>query len=91
MSKEAVEQMFQAAREDAALQQKLESASGYAEAVKIGADNGFSFTEEEAQAFLAERGLIEGAEGELSEEALEAVAGGLFDNWRINIRWGGGW
>ena len=85
MSKEAIEQLFQAANEDAALQQKLESADGYAEAVKIGADNGFNFTEDEAQAFLAERGVLEGPEGELSEEALEAVAGGWFDNWRVRI------
>ncbi|WP_066384604.1 MULTISPECIES: Nif11-like leader peptide family natural product precursor [unclassified Anabaena] len=91
MSKEALVKMFEAAKEDAALQQQLEKADGYAEAVKIGAENGFNFTEEEAQAFLAERGLIEGPEGELSEEALEAVAGGWFDNWRVRIRGGSGW
>lgn len=89
MSKEAVEQMFQAANTDTALQQKLESVNGYAEAVAIGAENGFEFTEEEAQAVLSERGLIEGPEGELSDEALEAVAGGWFDNWRVRIRFGG--
>ncbi|MBE9234126.1 Nif11-like leader peptide family RiPP precursor [Cuspidothrix issatschenkoi LEGE 03284] len=82
MSKEAVEKMFQAAATNTDLQQKLESASGYAEAVTIGAENGFNFTEEDAQAVLSERGLIEGLEGELSDEALEAVAGG----WDLDIR-----
>ena len=88
MSKEAIEQLFQAASSDPALQQQLESAGGYAEAVQIGAAHGYDFTEQEAEAFLTERGIIEGPEGELSEEALEAVAGGWFDNWRVRI---GGW
>lgn len=88
MSKEAIQQLFQYANEDVALQQRLEKASGYAEAVHIGAENGYNFTEEEAQAFLAEHGVIsEGREGELSEEALEAVAGGWFDNWNVRISW----
>lgn len=88
MSKEAIEQMFQAASQDVTLQQQLENAPGYAEAVKIGADHGYQFTEEEAKAFLTERGILEGSEGELSDNALEAVAGGWFDNWRVRI---GGW
>jgi predicted ribosomally synthesized peptide with nif11-like leader len=89
MSKEAVEQMFQAAATDTALQQMLESADGYAAAVAIGAENGFNFTEEEAQAVLSERGLIEGLEGELSDEALEAVAGGW--GFTITVRGLRGW
>ncbi|BAY23403.1 hypothetical protein NIES2100_31680 [Calothrix sp. NIES-2100] len=89
MSKEAIEQMFQAASTDLALQQQIESVDGYADAVKVGADHGYEFTEEEAQEFLVERGIIEGPEGELSEEALEAVAGGWFDNWNVRVRWGG--
>jgi predicted ribosomally synthesized peptide with nif11-like leader len=88
MSKESIEQLFQAANEDLTLQQKLENANGYAEAVQIGAENGYEFTEQEAEAFLVERGIVGGPEGELSEEALEAVAGGWFDNNRIRI---GGW
>jgi predicted ribosomally synthesized peptide with nif11-like leader len=77
MSKEALEQMFQAASEDPNLRQKLENASGYTEAVIIGAENGFNFTEEEAQVFVSEQGLMEVEEGELSNEDLEAVAGGF--------------
>ena len=90
MSKEAVEQMMQAAANDIALQQKLEAAGGFAAAVKIGADNGYNFTESDAKAVLSEHGLLveEGPEGELSDQALEAVAGGWFDGWRVRI---GGW
>lgn len=91
MSKEAVRQLFEAANQDPALQQKLENVGSSAEGVKIGAEHGYNFTEEEAQAFLAEHGVVsegEGPEGELSEDALEAVAGGWFDNWRIRV---GGW
>jgi predicted ribosomally synthesized peptide with nif11-like leader len=89
MSKEAVEQLLEAASKNTALQQKLEAAPGFPEAVKIGADNGYSFTEEDAKIVLQERGILteDGAEGELSEQALEAVAGGVFDNWRIRIGW----
>lgn len=89
MSKEAIEQLFQAASNDPTLQQQLENAAGYAEAVKIGADHGFSFTEDEAKAFFSEHGLLEGPDGELSDSALEAVAGGWFDNWRVNVRFRG--
>jgi predicted ribosomally synthesized peptide with nif11-like leader len=89
MSKQAVEQMMAAAANDVALQQKLEAAGGFPAAVKIGAENGYDFTEAEAKAVLAEHGILSepGAEGELSDQALEAVAGGWFDNWRIRIRW----
>jgi predicted ribosomally synthesized peptide with nif11-like leader len=91
MAKEAVEQLLEAASKNTALQQKLEAAAGFPEAVKIGADNGYSFTEEDVKIVLSERGLLpqEGAEGELSEEALEAVAGGSvpMNNWRLRFPW----
>ncbi len=87
MSKEALERMFLAASEDPNLRQKLENASEYTEAVSIGAENGFNFSEEEAQAFISEQG-IEVEEGELSNEELEAVAGGFVRSANINIRVG---
>jgi hypothetical protein len=89
MSKQAVEQLLDAAAQNTALQQTLEAAGGFTEAVKIGADNGYHFTEDDAKIVLKERGILteDGAEGELSEQALEAVAGGLFDGWRIRIGW----
>jgi predicted ribosomally synthesized peptide with nif11-like leader len=87
MSKQAVEQLLDAAAKDTALQQKLETAGGFAAAIKLGADNGYSFTEDEAKEVLQERGILteDGAEGELSEEALEAVAGGHTLNIRIRL------
>ncbi len=90
MSKQAVEQMIAVAANDVALRQKLEAAEGVASAIKIGAENGYTFTAAEAKAVLIEHGVFPEtrAEGELSEQALEAVAGGVFDNWNINIRWG---
>jgi predicted ribosomally synthesized peptide with nif11-like leader len=89
MSKQAVEQLLDAAAKDTALQQQLEAAGGFAAAIKLGADNGYSFTENEAKDVLQERGIAlnDGADGELSEQALESVAGGLFDGWRIRIGW----
>ena len=91
MSKEAVEQMMQAASQDESLQQRLTEAVGFEEVVQIGAEKGYQFTPEELQMVLAERGIsVTETEGdELSDEALEAVAGGWFDNWRVDFRWGG--
>lgn len=79
MSKQAVGEMMAAAANDVALQQKIETADGFAQVVEIGAENGYEFTEVELQALLRERGIPSGdsADGELSEEALEAVAGGF--------------
>jgi predicted ribosomally synthesized peptide with nif11-like leader len=90
MSKESVEQLMQAAGLDPALQKKLEGAEGFAEVMRIGAEKGYQFTEEEVQAFLSERGVTfeDSAEGELSEEALETVAGGMVIQWWPRIR---GW
>ncbi len=85
MSKQAVEQLLETAAKNTALQQQLEAAGGFAKVVQIGAEQGYQFTEEDARIFLSERGIsIDGnADGELSEEALEAVAGGRID---ITIR-----
>jgi predicted ribosomally synthesized peptide with nif11-like leader len=86
MAKEAIDRMMQAAGTDAALQHQLEFAGGFAEVVQIGADKGYQFTEADARAFLGDRGIGNSVvEGELSDEALEAVAGGLFENLSIRI------
>lgn len=92
MSRESVESMMEAASQDETLQQKIASAGSFGEVVQIGSDNGYSFTQEELQIVLAERGISvtgDSESEELSDEALEAVAGGLLDGWNINIRWGG--
>ncbi|WP_156481566.1 MULTISPECIES: Nif11-like leader peptide family natural product precursor [unclassified Anabaena] len=99
MSKESVARMIETAGEDLALQKKLEAAQGFAEVVQIGAEKGYQFTEKDVQAFMTERGIniidiVDGQGEELSEEMLDAVAGGSFwdgkwtDNVRINLR---GW
>ncbi len=87
MSKEAVVAMIKAANQDPALKQRMEAADGYNKVVQIGAEKGYQFTEEELKSVAKEQGmLIEGSEdAELSEEALEAVAGGLFDGWRVRF------
>lgn len=87
MSKESVEQLMQAAGLDPALQAQLEAAEGFAEVVKIGAEKGYQFTEQEVQAFLKQSGvpLDESPDGELSEAALDAVAGGWFENLRFRF------
>jgi predicted ribosomally synthesized peptide with nif11-like leader len=78
MSKQAVEQLLEMAAKNTALQQQLDAAGGFAEVVQIGTERGYQFSEEDARVFLRERGIsIDGsADGELSEEALEAIAGG---------------
>ncbi|NMG07825.1 Nif11-like leader peptide family natural product precursor [Brasilonema sp. UFV-L1] len=88
MSKEAISQMMQSASENPTLQHQLEQAGGLAEVVKIGAEKGYQFTEEEVQAFLSERGVNfeDSTEGELSEETLETVAGGFIVGWALRFR-----
>jgi predicted ribosomally synthesized peptide with nif11-like leader len=89
MSKEAAEQMLRTAMSDKELQQRLEAANGFADVVQIGASIGYQFTTEELQTVMAERGIPIGDEGELSEEALEAVAGGSWiddvGRWTDNV------
>lgn len=88
MSKEAFEAMMQAAGQDSSLQTSLEAADGYEEVVKIGATKGYEFTAQEAENALQERGLLLGnsSTDELSDEALEAVAGGIDWGWTDNVR-----
>ncbi len=89
MSKEAIEGMIQAAGNDPDLQHQLDTAGGFAQVVEIGAQKGYQFTEAEVQAMVRERGIPieESEDGELSEEALEAVAGGSWNWARLRIYW----
>lgn len=99
MSKESVAQMIEFAGKDADLQKQLEAAQGFSEVVQIGSARGYQFNEADVQSFMSENGInlmdiLETQSGELSDEMLEAVAGGSFwdgkwtDNVRINLR---GW
>lgn len=72
MSMENAKQFLQKANDDANLKAKLEGhEENGAEAVKLGAEAGFSFTAEEYTAAYDEM------YGELSDEELEDAAGGL--------------
>jgi predicted ribosomally synthesized peptide with nif11-like leader len=91
MSTAAIEQLFSAANDNVNLQQQLKTVSGVTETVKLGADHGYSFTEDEVKSYLTEHAMISqaGAEGELSEDDLESVAGGFLDNLNLNVKVGG--
>jgi len=70
MSTEIVGQFLLAVSSDSALQEKL-AATDSVNFVKIAQESGYSFTLEDLQAHLAQHN-----DGELSEDELEAVAGG---------------
>jgi predicted ribosomally synthesized peptide with nif11-like leader len=71
MSTEIVRQFLLAVSSDSALQEKL-AATDSVNFVKIAQESGYSFTLEDLQAHLAQHN-----DGELSEDELEAVAGGF--------------
>jgi predicted ribosomally synthesized peptide with nif11-like leader len=70
MSTEIVRQFLLAVSSDSALQEKL-AATDSVDFVKMAQESGYSFTLEDLQANLAQHN-----NGELSEDELEAVAGG---------------
>ena len=71
MSTESVRQFFSVVSSDSALKEKLASATDSVNFVQIAEDSGYSFTLEDLQAYIAQH-----LNDELSEEQLEAVAGG---------------
>jgi predicted ribosomally synthesized peptide with nif11-like leader len=71
MSTERVSRFLSAVSSDSALQQKLAAVTDSVNFVKIVQECGYSFTLEDLQAHLAQHN-----NGELSEDELEAVAGG---------------
>ena len=79
MAMENIIKLMEIAQDKPELASKLETADSPEVVVGLGAAEGLEFTTEEAEAFREQ--LIQFQEqsenGELSEEALEAVAGGL--------------
>jgi len=73
MSKEAVKEFYKVLQSDEALQQNVKAADSSMKVINIAAEKGYDFTELELEAFMQE---AIAADGELSEEALETVAGG---------------
>ena len=78
MSAQNIEQFYNLVQTSQQLQQQLGAAqneqSFYEIAAKIGNENGYSFSANEAQTYMNEQSVQNS--GELSDHELEAVAGG---------------
>ena len=71
MSTESLRQFLSAASSDSGLKQKLAAATDSVNFVKIAEESGYSFSLEDLQTYIAQHN-----NGELSEDELDAVAGG---------------
>jgi len=71
MSSESLSQFLSAVSSEGALQQKLATVTDSLHFVKMAQESGYNFTLEDLQAHIAQHN-----DGELSEDELEAVAGG---------------
>lgn len=78
MAIENIMKLMEIAQDKPELASKLETADSPEAVVGLGASEGLEFTTEEAEAFRQQLIQLQDASenGELSEEALEAVAGG---------------
>ncbi|NEP00295.1 MAG: Nif11-like leader peptide family natural product precursor [Symploca sp. SIO2E9] len=76
MSQASVLELIKSSQENQALQQRLEAADSPETIMKIGVEKGYNFTEEELLSVMQEIQQVAAEEGELSEDELEAVAGG---------------
>jgi predicted ribosomally synthesized peptide with nif11-like leader len=76
MSKETAIAFVKASENDSLLLEKIKAADSPESVVKIAAEYGYELTETEVQA-IQTGSHIDWEDGELSEEQLEAVAGGL--------------
>ncbi len=75
MSHNAVIAFFQAAEDDADLQERLEALASTAQLVRLARLEGYAFSESEALDVFTGREPQPG--GELSQQALDAVVGGI--------------
>ena len=71
MSSESLSQFLSAVSSEAALQQKLAAVTDSVHFVKMAQESGYNFTLEDLQAYITQHN-----NSELSEDELEAVAGG---------------
>ena len=76
MSQEAVIEFIEAVEANPSLRQQLNSAESPEIAIAIAEEQGYQFTQAELLAVMQEKQLSFASEVELSEEQLEAVAGG---------------
>lgn len=77
MSKSSATEFIKASETDKVLLEKVKAADSPASVVKIATDYGYELTEREMQAILTGSYIAWEDDGELSEEQLEAVAGGM--------------
>lgn len=72
MSIESVKGFYELLQSDETLQERIKDAGNSATVVQIASEQGYKFTEQELEKAMQESIV----EGELSEQQLEAVAGG---------------
>ena len=84
MSKANLEQLRQEVAQDSALQERLNQAKDNESLItlvtEVGQEKGYSFTRQEAEEYINE---MNNSQQEISEEQLEAIAGGAAktDSW----------
>lgn len=76
MSKQQVVEFFQAAAQDEVLTEKVKFAVTPSNMIAIAIEYGYEFTEDELLQFELERRQTQSGLQELSEQQMEAVAGG---------------
>ncbi|QHG20500.1 Nif11-like leader peptide family natural product precursor [Nostoc sp. ATCC 53789] len=76
MSKQQVVEFFQAAAKDEVLTEKVKFATSPSSMIAIAIEYGYEFTEDELLQFELERRQTKGELEELSDQQMEAVAGG---------------
>ncbi|MGJ5630510.1 Nif11-like leader peptide family RiPP precursor [Nostoc sp. CALU 1950] len=76
MSKQQVVEFFQAAAKDEILTEKVKFATSPSSMIVIAIEYGYEFTEDELLQFELERRQTQGVLEELSDQQMEAVAGG---------------
>ena len=81
MSKEQLKAFLEKVKGDTSLQDRLKASKSQDDVVSIAKDAGFMITAEE----------LKNAQAEVSDEALEGVAGGVGCKWSSLTTWGAGW
>ena len=79
MSIESVKTFYESLKSDEALQERVKAADDSATVIQIASEKGYEFTEQELERAMQEAIV----EGDLSQEELEAVAGGAEEDVKI--------
>lgn len=82
MSQESVKVFYQVLEKDQELQKRVKIAENSADIVRIASEKGYVFTEQQLEIAMQETVTNE----ELSEEQLEAVAGGDGDKVKVRVK-----